>query len=184
MSTTSTHIQLIPSTKPFYSEHSDLTRLQIELRPSTSTQSKSISPSLSALLFDQITSYGFSIGAHESSVMVISFGHLYLLKYPDQINSTTNSPQTLDSLQQHHFLPPLFDTFLPSTILERIEITASNAHCLQQIFFKSNHSIRREVDARLCSLSPHHFVSVRRTGLRNPPPGLSLVQNDFYQSST
>jgi hypothetical protein len=80
--------------------------------------------------------------------MIISFGHIYLLKYPGQFLFDNQYPKRLNSLLTNHFLPPLFDTFFPSTILERIEITKENSHYLQQVFSKSNHTIKREVRNR------------------------------------
>ena len=32
---------------------------------------------------------------------------------------------------------------------ERIEITKDNSHCLQQIFYKSNHTIKHEVEKKI-----------------------------------
>jgi hypothetical protein len=81
--------------------------------------------------------------------MIISFGYIYLLKYPEQIFNDKQYPKTLNCLINNHFLPPLFDTFFPSTLLERIEITKDNTHCLQQIFYEFNHSIKREVNSIL-----------------------------------
>lgn len=134
-------IRLYPSTKPFYSDHNDLTRLRIELEILSSNPSKS-SPSLSSLFFDQISSLNYAINRQEVSKMIISFGHIYLLQYI----LTDQNPRRLDALVANHFLPPLFDTFFPSTILERIEITNDNTHCLQQIFSRTNRRIKREVN--------------------------------------
>jgi len=138
-------IQLNLSTKPFYSEHDDLTRFRIELECLSIDNFKSSSPSLSSLLFDQLSSFEYSINNNELSKMIISFGYIYLLKYKEQFLINNSYPKTLNCLLNNHFLPPLFDTFFPSTILERIEITKENNHCLQQIFYQSNHTIKREV---------------------------------------
>jgi len=138
-------IRLCPSTKPYYSEHNDLTRLRIELEPLSSDNFKSSLPSLSSLFFDKISSFQYSINNNELSKMIISFGSIYLLKYEQEFIINNQYPKTLDNLLNNHFLPPLFDTFFPSTILERIEITKENCQCLQQIFYKSNHTIKREV---------------------------------------
>jgi hypothetical protein len=134
-----TSIKLCPSTKPYYSEHEDLIRLRIEL------ESLSSSPSLSSLFFDQLSSFQYSINDNELSKMIISFGYIYLLKYKEQNLINNQYPKTLNCLLNNHLLPPLFDTFFPSTILERIEITKDNNHYLQQIFYKSNLTIKREV---------------------------------------
>ncbi|UJR30133.1 hypothetical protein I4U23_017674 [Adineta vaga] len=131
-------IRLSSSTKPFYSEHTDLTRFRIEL------DFYSSSPSLSSLFFEQLSTLLTVIHPNEYSSMIISFGYIYLLKYPEQNRQTIDSSKTIDSLLNHHFLPSLGDTFFPSTILERIEINQENAECLQQIFYKSNHRIKRE----------------------------------------
>ncbi|CAF5094722.1 unnamed protein product, partial [Rotaria magnacalcarata] len=136
--------QLHPSTKPFYCEHNDLIRLRIELEQLSNEHFKTYLPSLSSLFFEQLSSFQYSINDNEVSKMIISYGYIYLLKYQEQMLSLTQSPKTLESLLNNHFLPPLFDTFFPSTILERIEITKDNAHCLQQIFYKRNHTIKQE----------------------------------------
>jgi hypothetical protein len=141
----SSSIQLCPSTKSFYSEHNDLIRLRIELESLSPDHVKSSSPSLSSLFFDQLSSLSYSITDNELSKMIISFGDIYLLKYKEQLLFNNPSPKRLDCLVNNHFLPPLFNTFFPSTILERIEITRENCHCYQQIFYKSNHTIKREV---------------------------------------
>ncbi|CAF1495011.1 unnamed protein product [Adineta steineri] len=140
MISSSSSIQLCSSTKSFYSEHYDLTRLRIELELLSSNQFKSCS----SLLYEQISSCQYSMNDNELLKMIISFGNIYLLKYKDQVISNSSYPKTLDSLINNHFLPPLFDTFFPSTILERIEITKENSHCLQQIFYKYNHQIKRK----------------------------------------
>jgi hypothetical protein len=144
MISSSSSIRFCPSTKPFYSDHNDLTRLRIELESFSSDYFQSSSPSLSSLFFDQLSSFEYSINT-ELSKMIISFGYIYLLKYPQQFLFDKQYPKHLNSLLINHFLPPLFDTFFPSTILERIEITKDNSHYLQQIFSKSNHRIKREV---------------------------------------
>jgi hypothetical protein len=142
MISSSSSIRFFPSTKPFYSDHNDLTRLRIEL------ESFSSSPSLSSLFFEQLSSFEYSINNNDLTKMIISFGHIYLLKYPEQFLFDNQYPKRLNSLLINHFLPPLFDTFFPSTILERIEITKENSHYLQQVFSKSNHTIKREVRNR------------------------------------
>ena len=143
---TSTHssIRFCPSTKPFYSDHDDLIRLRIELESSSPNPS---SPSLSSLFFDQISSLNSSINDHTVSKMIISFGHIYFLQYPEQYSLNHPYPKRLDCLLTKHFLPPLFDTFFPSTILERIEISKDNSHCLQQVFSRTNRKIKREVNS-------------------------------------
>ena len=148
MASVCSSIQLYPSIKPFYSEHNDLVRLCIELEPSHNKNFKLSLPSLSSLFFEQISSWQCSINDNGPLKMIISFGHIYLLKYKEHFSTTKQHPKTLDLLIQNHFLPPLFDTFFPTTILERIEITKDNSHCLQQIFYKSNHTIQREVKYR------------------------------------
>ena len=145
MISSSSSIQLCPSTKPFYSEHNDLIRLRIELLCLSNDYLKQSSPSLSSLFFEHLSSYKYSINSNELSEMVISFGYIYLLKYENQMIIDKQSSKTLDSLLNNHFLPPLYNTFFPSTILERIEITKENSDCLQQIFYKSNRTIKREV---------------------------------------
>ncbi|CAF3878794.1 unnamed protein product [Rotaria sp. Silwood2] len=140
----SSSIQLCPSTKPFYSEHKDLIRLRIELDLLSSENFKPYLPSLSSLFFQQLSSLQYSINDNELSKIIISFGYIYLLEYKEQLLTNEQYPKTLDSLLNNNFLPPLYDTFFPSTILERIEITKDNSHCLQQIFYKSNHTIKQE----------------------------------------
>ncbi|CAF3120665.1 unnamed protein product [Rotaria socialis] len=151
-------IQLHLSTKPFYSEHNDLIRLRIELELLSNEHFKTYLPSLSSLFFEQLSSFQYSINDNEVSKLIISYGYIYLLKYQEQMLSLTQSPKTLESLLNNHFLPPLFDTFFPSTILERIEITKDNAHCLQQIFYKLNHTIKQEymesISDSLCLVLP------------------------------
>jgi hypothetical protein len=138
-------IKLCPSSKPFYSEHNDLIRLRIELLNLSDDYFKQNSPSLSSLFFDQLSSHKYLINNNELSEIVISFGYIYLLKYQNEILIDKPYPKTLDSLLNNHFLPPLCNTFFPSTILERIEITEENFDYFQQIFYKSNHTIKREV---------------------------------------
>jgi hypothetical protein len=145
MTSFSSSIKLCSSSKPFYSEHNDLIRLRIELESFSTDQLKSSSPSLSSLFFDQLCSLEYSSNDNEFSKLIISFGYIYLLKYNEKFLNDKSYPKTLNSLLNNHFLPPLFDTFFPSTILERIEITHENSHYLQQIFYKSNHRIKREV---------------------------------------
>lgn len=145
MTSTFSPIRLCPSTKPFYSDHDDLVRLRIELELSSSNPSRSSSPSLASLFFDQISSLNYPINHQEVSTMVISFGNIYLLRYPEQSSLDNSNPRRLNDLLANHFLPPLFDTFSPSTILERIEINTGNIHCLQQIFSRTNRRIKREV---------------------------------------
>jgi len=145
MISSSSLIQLCSSTKPFYSEHNDLIRLRIELEFCSNNHLKFYSSSLSSFLFEQVSSFDYSINNNQLSKLIISFGFIYLLKYKEQILIDKQYPKTLDCLVNKHFLPPLFDTFFPSTILERIEITKENNHCLQQIFYKSNQKIKREV---------------------------------------
>lgn len=135
-------IRFCPSTKPFYFDHDDLIRLRIEVEYSSPNPS---SPSLSSLFFDQISSLNSPINDHIVSKMIISFGYIYLLQYPEQYSSNDPYPKRLDCLLTKHFLPPLYDTFFPSTILERIEINRDNSHCLQQIFSRKNRKIKREV---------------------------------------
>lgn len=142
-------IQLCPSRKPFYSEHSDLMRLRIELEPLPKNNEKPCVPSLSSILFEQLSSCQYSMDNNGALKMIISFGYIYLLKYKEQSLRNTKNPETLDCLINQHFLPPLYNTFFPSTILERIEIVNDNAHCLQQIFYKSNHTIKQEVKVLL-----------------------------------
>jgi hypothetical protein len=55
-SSSSSSIQLCQSTKPFYSEHNDLTRLRIELLPLPNDNFQQNSPSLSTLFFNELSS--------------------------------------------------------------------------------------------------------------------------------
>jgi hypothetical protein len=154
-------IEFYPSTKPFYSEHEDLSRLCIKLESSSNDYFKSSSPSLSSIFFDQLSLFDYSITDNDSSKIIISFGYIYLLKYKEQILIDASYPKTLDSLLNHHFLPPLFDTFFPSTILERIEISKENSHQLQQIFYKSNQTLKREVKYSLILIPKLLFLVYR-----------------------
>lgn len=138
-------INFYPSTKPYYSEHSDLIRLRIELEPSSPNYFHSSSPSSSSIFFNQLSSIQYSLNNNELSKLIISFGYIYLLKYQDEYFIKNSYPKRLDYLINNHFLPPLFDTFFSSTILEKIEITKENNSYLQQIFYKPNHTIKREV---------------------------------------
>ncbi|CAF1212000.1 unnamed protein product [Adineta ricciae] len=138
MASSSSPIRLSSSPKPFYVEHGDLVRFRIELPLFSS------SPSLSSLFINQLSSLQPTINPNQFSTFVISFGYIYLLKYPEQRFASSDYPKTLDCLLNQHFLPSLSTTFLPSTILERIEITEDNSHCLQQVFYKPNHRIKRE----------------------------------------
>ena len=140
MESFSSPIRLSSSSKPFYVEHDDLVRFRIELPLFSS------SPSLSSLFINQLSSLQPTINSDQFSTFVISFGYIYLLKYPEQRFASSDYPKTLDCLLNQHFLPSLSTTFLPSTILERIEITEDNSHCLQQVFYKPNHRIKREVN--------------------------------------
>ena len=145
MTSSTSSIQLHPSTKPYYSEHNDLIRFRLEFDSLSSDPLKSSFPSLSSIFYDQLSSIDYSNNTNEFSSIIISFGYIYLLKYPEQNLPKNSCPKTIDSLLNNHFLPPLFDTFFPSTILERIEITNDNSQILQQIFYQSNHTIKREV---------------------------------------
>lgn len=150
MLSSNSSIDLYPSTKPYYSEHSDLIRLRIELKLLSPNNYISSSPSLSSIFFDQIyssPSSQYSINnRNELSKLIISYGYIYLLKYNEEYFLQNSYPKLLNNLIRNHFLPPLFDTFLPSTILEKIEITKENHFYLQQIFYQSNHTIKREVN--------------------------------------
>lgn len=137
-------IQLSPSMNPFYSDHKDLIRLRISTEQLSNESMKPYLPSLSSLFFEQISSFQYSINDNSITKLVISYGYIYLLKYKEQIFDVKRYCKTLDVLL-NNFLPPLFDTFFPSTILERIEITKENADCLQQIFYRSNQTIKKEV---------------------------------------
>jgi len=149
MTCLSSFIRLKPSTKSSYTQHNHLTHLRIELDSLPCDHLKSSFPSLSSLFFDQLSTLDYSTtNTNQIYTMNISFGYIYLLKYPEQQQYLENNlPNNLDSLINQHFLPPLFDTFFPSTILERIEIQKDNLQSLQQIFYKLNHRIKREVHA-------------------------------------
>jgi hypothetical protein len=132
----SSPIRFSRSNRPFYSEHADLIRLRIDLLPLNP------STSLLSLFFEQISQLTIPVNDHSSSVLVISFGYFYLLNYSERVTP----PERLDSLINNHFLPPLYETFVPSTILECIEITDENLDCFQQIFFRGNHQLKDEVN--------------------------------------
>ena len=161
-------IQFYHCNKPFYSEHADLVRLRVELVPTVSPSSvqpfAQTPPSLSSLLFEQVSSLPSCSADHRSSQLIISFGSFYLLKYRDPSCSDDALPSNLDSLINDHCLPALRNTFFPSTILERIEINQETRHCLQEIFYQCDHRIRREVDTRSMinkSVDDSLFVLVR-----------------------
>ena len=148
-------IQFHHSTKPFYAEHDDLVRLRLELIPTVSPSSfhpfTQTPPSLSSLLFEQVSSLPSWTAEHRCSQLIVSFGSFYLLQYPNSTRSDDALPSNLDSLINDHFLPPLCNTFFPSTILERIEINHETRHCLQEIFYQCDHRIKREVEHDPCS---------------------------------
>ena len=145
----SSPIRFSRSNRPFYSEHEDLIRLRIDPFPS------SPSTSLSSLFFEQISQLTIPVNDQSSSELVISFGSFYLLNYSERVTP----PERLDSLINDHCLPPLFETFVPSTILECIEITEHNLDCFQQVFYRSNQQLKEEVKLTFENAATSSFVS-------------------------
>ena len=139
-------IRFSPWNGRFYSQHDDLIRLRLELLPNSTQNGPISSLCLASLLFEHISKPKIQINDKSSIVLTISFGYFYLLKYPTKhSNNHQHFPKDINILINQHCLPSLYDTFLPSTILERIEVNENNADTLQQIFFKSNHRIKTEV---------------------------------------
>lgn len=136
MTSLSSPIRFSRSNRPFFTEHEDLIRLRINLLPSNP------STSLLSLFFEQITQLTLPMNDRSSAELVISFGSFYLLNYSER----ATRPERLDSLINDRFLPPLYETFVPSTILECIEITDENLDCFQQIFFRGNQKLKDEVN--------------------------------------
>ena len=142
------NISLSPSEHPFYSQHEDLTRFRIKLLPTTiqsPCKSAPLPSPLSSLYYEQISLLNSLLTQQKSMNFIVSFGYFYLLKYAKHANEAKR-PQTLNSLIKNHFLPSLDDTFFPSTILERIEISDDYIDCFHQIFYRANHQIKREVN--------------------------------------
>jgi len=155
MNSISPPIRLIPSNKPFYSQHEDFIRVRLELLPTGISNAFISSSSLASLLFEQIAALKIPMKHRSTMKLSISFGYFYLLKDSKDQRILPKDLQTL-----------INEYFLPSTI---IEMTKKNEFSLQQIFYKSNHQIRDEYmesnDDRLQLIFPWfkmNFIEHRR----------------------